>query len=129
MTRLRKMMLEELERRNYAQTTIDCYIQTIEDFACHFRRSPDQLTLGCPAPSCLSRTFARKLQSNQSRPVPRFALSAPSPLPRVFLIAATPLNLHRAFVTSGFLQTAVSNAPRRNAGRFPESGGARPIQH
>src|SRR5271169_564671 len=28
MTRLRKMMLEELERRNYAQTTIDCYIQT-----------------------------------------------------------------------------------------------------
>jgi integrase/recombinase XerD len=44
MTHLRKMMLEELERRNYAQTTIDCYIQTIEDFARHFRRSPDQLT-------------------------------------------------------------------------------------
>ena len=33
MAHLRKMMLEELERRNYAQTTIDCYIQTIEDFA------------------------------------------------------------------------------------------------
>ena len=30
MTHLRKMMLEELERRNYAQTTIDCYIQTVE---------------------------------------------------------------------------------------------------
>jgi integrase/recombinase XerD len=44
MTRLRKMMLEELERRNYAQTTIDCYIQTIEDFARCFRRPPDQLT-------------------------------------------------------------------------------------
>jgi integrase/recombinase XerD len=44
MTHLRKMMLEELERRNYAQTTIDCYIQTIADFARHFRRSPDQLT-------------------------------------------------------------------------------------
>jgi hypothetical protein len=29
MTHLRKMMLEELERRNYAQTTTDCYIQTI----------------------------------------------------------------------------------------------------
>jgi len=26
MTHLRKMMLEELERRNYAQTTIDCYL-------------------------------------------------------------------------------------------------------
>jgi integrase/recombinase XerD len=44
MTHLRKMMLEELERRNYAQTTIDCYIQTIEDFARHFHQPPDQLT-------------------------------------------------------------------------------------
>src|SRR5260370_8420805 len=44
MTHLRKMMLEELERRNYAQTTIDCYIQTIEDFARYFRRPPAQLT-------------------------------------------------------------------------------------
>jgi len=44
MTHLRKMMLEELERRNYAQTTIDCYIQAVEDFARHFRRPPDQLT-------------------------------------------------------------------------------------
>ena len=44
MTHLRKMMLEELERRNYAQTTIDCYIQTIADFARYFRRPPDQLT-------------------------------------------------------------------------------------
>ena len=43
MTHLRKMMLEELERRNYAQSTIDCYIQTIEDFARYFRRPPDQL--------------------------------------------------------------------------------------
>jgi len=33
MTQLRKMMLEELERRNYAQTTTRLYIQTIEDFA------------------------------------------------------------------------------------------------
>jgi hypothetical protein len=33
MTHLRKMMLEELVRRNYARTTIDCYIQTIEDVA------------------------------------------------------------------------------------------------
>jgi len=43
MTHLRKMMLEELERRNYAQTTIDCYIQTVADFARYFRRPPDQL--------------------------------------------------------------------------------------
>jgi integrase/recombinase XerD len=44
MTHLRKLMLEELERRNYAQTTIDCYIRTIEDFARHFHRPPDQHT-------------------------------------------------------------------------------------
>src|SRR6516162_1184688 len=43
MTHLRKMMLEELERRNYAQTTINAYIQTIEDFARYFKRPPDQL--------------------------------------------------------------------------------------
>src|SRR5229473_3185651 len=43
MTHLRKMMLEELERRNYAQTTINCYLQTVEDFARYFRGPPDQL--------------------------------------------------------------------------------------
>ena len=43
MTHLRKMMLEELERRNYAQTTTHLYIQTIEDFARYFQRPPDQL--------------------------------------------------------------------------------------
>src|SRR5271167_511504 len=43
MTHLRKMMLEELERRNYAQTTTRLYIQTIEDFARYFKRPPDQL--------------------------------------------------------------------------------------
>src|SRR5690242_18731137 len=43
MTHLRKMMLEELERRDYAQTTTSSYIRTIEDFARYFRRPPDQL--------------------------------------------------------------------------------------
>ena len=33
MTHLRKMMLEELQRRNYAETTIDCYLRAVEDFA------------------------------------------------------------------------------------------------
>ena len=36
-------MLEELQRRNYAQTTIDCYLRTVEHFSRHFHRSPDQL--------------------------------------------------------------------------------------
>src|SRR2546422_11440955 len=43
MTRLRKMMLEELQRRNYAETTIDCYIHAVEDFSRHFHCSPDRL--------------------------------------------------------------------------------------
>jgi integrase/recombinase XerD len=42
-THLRKMMLEELQRRNYAQNTIRHYIRTIEDFARRFRCSPDRL--------------------------------------------------------------------------------------
>ena len=36
-------MLEELDRRNYAQTTIDCYVRTVEHFSRYFHRSPEQL--------------------------------------------------------------------------------------
>ena len=43
MTHLRKMMLEELQRRNYAETTIRHYLRTVEDFARRFRCSPDRL--------------------------------------------------------------------------------------
>jgi integrase/recombinase XerD len=42
-THLRKMMLEELQRRNYAETTIDCYLRAVEDFSRHFNCSPDRL--------------------------------------------------------------------------------------
>jgi len=43
MTRLRKMMLEELERRNYSEATTRCYIRTVEDFSRRFKCSPDAL--------------------------------------------------------------------------------------
>jgi hypothetical protein len=43
-THLRQIMLEELERRNYASATIRCYIRTVQHFARHFHRSPDQLS-------------------------------------------------------------------------------------
>jgi len=42
-THLRQMMLEELERRNYAPRTIECYIQTVKHFSRYFTRPPDQL--------------------------------------------------------------------------------------
>src|SRR5450755_1916322 len=37
------MMLEELQRRNYAKPTIDCYLRCVEDFSRHFHCSPDRL--------------------------------------------------------------------------------------
>ncbi len=43
MTQLRKMMLEDLQRRNYSQTTVNSYLRIVEAFAKHFGRSPDQL--------------------------------------------------------------------------------------
>lgn len=45
MTRLRKMMLDELERRNYSQTTRRAYLLAVEQFAKHFHCPPDQLGL------------------------------------------------------------------------------------
>ena len=45
MTRLRRMMLEELQRRNYSTKTIPYYLRAVADFARHFGRSPDKLGL------------------------------------------------------------------------------------
>jgi integrase/recombinase XerD len=44
-THLRQTMLEELQRRNYATTTIESYIRAVEQFARYFHRAPDRLTL------------------------------------------------------------------------------------
>ncbi len=43
MTRLRKMMLEELQRRNYSAITTRNYLRVVADFAKYFGTSPDKL--------------------------------------------------------------------------------------
>ena len=43
MTDLRKLMLEELERRNYSQATLRAYLRAVGEFARHFNCRPDQL--------------------------------------------------------------------------------------
>jgi integrase/recombinase XerD len=49
-THLRQIMLEELERRNYAPGTIRAYIRTVEHFAQHFH---------CHR-TCLSSTYSER---------------------------------------------------------------------
>ena len=44
MTHLRRAMLEELQRRNYAKTTVYYYLKAVERFARFFHKSPDQLS-------------------------------------------------------------------------------------
>ena len=43
MTHLRQIMLEELRRRNFAETTIRSYLHGVEHFSRYFHRPPDQL--------------------------------------------------------------------------------------
>ena len=45
MTQLRKMMLEELQRRNYSKTTVQTYLKSVQRFAEHFHTPPDRLGL------------------------------------------------------------------------------------
>jgi integrase/recombinase XerD len=42
-THLRQIMLEELQRRNFAESTTYTYIRTVEQFSRFFHRSPDRL--------------------------------------------------------------------------------------
>ena len=43
MTHLRKLMLEELERRNDAASTTRAYLRAVDEFARYFNRPPNQL--------------------------------------------------------------------------------------
>jgi site-specific recombinase XerD len=43
MTLLKQRMREDLHIRNYAPTTVECYVRSVADFAKHFNKPPDQL--------------------------------------------------------------------------------------
>ena len=43
MTHLRKLLLEELQRRNYSHETIRSYVHAVEDFARRLNCPPDRL--------------------------------------------------------------------------------------
>ena len=43
MNQLRQLMIEELQRRNFAETTIRSYVHGMEHFSRYFHRRPDQL--------------------------------------------------------------------------------------
>ncbi len=43
MTHLRQMLLDELERRNYAQSTAEAYVHALREFAKYYRLPPDRL--------------------------------------------------------------------------------------
>jgi hypothetical protein len=42
-TDLRQLMIEELQRRNFAESTIRSYVHGVEHFSQYFRRRPDRL--------------------------------------------------------------------------------------
>jgi integrase/recombinase XerD len=42
-THLRQMLLDEIQRRNYAQSTADAYVHALKEFAAYYRRPPDKL--------------------------------------------------------------------------------------
>jgi integrase/recombinase XerD len=126
MTPLRKRILEDLQIRNYAPTTVAAYIRSVAEFAKHFGKSPEllgseqireyQLYLikekGVSLPSYIQAVCAlRFLYSNTLHlpvsvdriPLPRYEKKLPvilSPA-EVKLLLETPKNLsHRAMLTT-----------------------------
>lgn len=66
MTDLRRIMIEERERRNYARGTIRCYIRTVEHYTRHFHCSPDRL-----GPEHIRRYQALMFRKRKLAPTPK----------------------------------------------------------
>ena len=68
MTHLRKLMLEELQRRNYSQNTVETYTFILKEFTQYFHRAPDQLGPEHIRQYQVHLFRERKLSSNSVRP-------------------------------------------------------------
>jgi len=88
MTRLRKMMLEELQRRNYSEITTRKYLQHVTAFARHFGKSPDQL-----GPNELRSYQAYLLQ--ERKVTPGTAVNCVAALRFFFIKAVSPIAIYR----------------------------------
>ena len=64
MTHLRKMMLEEIQRRNYSHRTAKTYVRIVRDFANHFRCPPNRL-----GPEQIRQYQAHLFQTKKLAPV------------------------------------------------------------
>src|SRR5258708_1010820 len=95
MTRLRKMMLEELERRNYSEATTRCYIRTVEDFSRRFKRSPD-----CLGPEHIREYQAELFKKRKLSPgTVTQRLAALTPYHRTLLMTLYATGVRRAELT------------------------------
>jgi integrase/recombinase XerD len=101
MTRLRKMMLDELERRNYSQNTRRIYLYAVTEFARHFHRWPDQLGLDDVRVYQAHLFRERKLKANSVcvYVVAQLINSATTPRDRVILMALYATGMRRAELT------------------------------
>jgi integrase/recombinase XerD len=90
-------MLEELQRRNYAKTTAQYYIQTVEQFAKYFGKPPDQLNQSHLRTYQTYLLHERKLAP---RSVTRRTIFAPI---RAICVASLPIESYRySYPTTAF---------------------------
>jgi len=68
-------MLEELQRRNYAQSTVKGYLRIVQDFAQYFHQPPDKL-----GPDHLRQYQAHLFQDKKLNPGTAAAVRGRSPL-------------------------------------------------
>ena len=79
MTHLRRMMLEELQRRNYAPLTIKAYLRIIEEFARYFHRPTRSVRRTCVSIRPISSGSGSWSRGRSRGMWPRYASSLSKP--------------------------------------------------